>query len=75
MPAVDRGRIKLAFYPECHHEVSRNGHAEPCERVAVALRLDFNWSSEGQPYPVCGRHVSARRGHMVPLLYLMGAKP
>lgn len=74
-PKVARSAVKLAFYPECHHEVVRGGHIEPCERLAIALRLDFNHATEGQPYPVCARHVSRMRGHMVALLDLMGAKP
>lgn len=70
-PDVHPGRIKLAFYPECHHEVTRDGRAEPCEDPAVAMRLDFNWSSTGDPYPVCARHVSKRKGQMVWLTQLM----
>ena len=65
----------MRTYPECHHTVTRDGIEEPCERLAVAMRLDFNWSSSGHPYPVCARHVSRRRGAMVPLLAVIGAKP
>lgn len=72
---TERAAVRLAFYPECHHAVTRDGIEEPCERLAVALRLDFNESSEGQPYPVCARHVARRKGQMVPLLEVMGAKP
>jgi hypothetical protein len=75
MPRVGREAVRLAFYPECHEEVVRGGFAEPCERLAVALRLDFNESTEGAPYPVCARHVSKRRGCMVSLLEVMGVKP
>lgn len=74
-PKVERPAVRLAFHPECHHLVTIDGHDEPCERLAVALRLDFNDSTEGQPYPVCARHVAKRAGQMVPLVELMGAKP
>lgn len=74
-PRVQRSAIKLAFYPECHEGVIRGGVSEPCERLAIALRLDFNHSDDGDPYPVCARHISKRKGHMVALLDLMGAKP
>jgi hypothetical protein len=75
IPYVPRRAVKAAFYPECHHEVTRDGFAQPCERLAVALRLDFNHSSEGEPYPVCAQHVARRKGQMVALLDVMGAKP
>jgi hypothetical protein len=54
-------RVALGRPEECHEEVSRRGIAEPCEKVAVALRIDPN---EGTPYPVCARHA---RANMVPL--------
>lgn len=75
MPRVGRTAVRLAFYPECHEEIVRSGHVEPCERLAIAVRLDFNHSDDGQPYPVCARHISRRKGHMVSLLELMGARP
>lgn len=75
-PKVERPAVRLAFYPECHHLVlDADLRDEPCERLAVALRLDFTDSNEGKPYPVCARHVAKRAGQMVPLLELMGAKP
>jgi len=72
---IGRPAVRSAFYPECHQEISHNGHAEPCERVAIAIRLDFADSEQGSPDPVCARHVSKRRGEMVQLLEVMGAKP
>lgn len=45
----------------CHEEVTRKGLLEPCEKPAVAMRIDPN---EGIPYPVCIKHT---RAEMVPL--------
>lgn len=53
--------IALGHPQECHEEVTRRGEVEPCEKVAVALRID---PEEGEPYPVCARHA---RAEMVPL--------
>lgn len=41
---------------ECHEEVTRKGELEPCEKPAVAMRIDPN---EGTPYPVCVKHTRA----------------
>jgi hypothetical protein len=46
---------------ECHEGVTRKGEFQPCDRAAVALRIDV---TEGLAYPVCHRHV---RPPMVPL--------
>ena len=47
---------------DCHEEVTqRRGGVEPCNRVAVAYRID---PTEHTPYPVCVSHC---RGEMVPL--------
>ena len=41
----------------CHEEVfSRDGDGAPCNKSAVAIRIDPNWDS---PYPVCARHARA----------------
>jgi hypothetical protein len=45
---------------ECHEEVTRRGELEPCDKAAVAMRLDV----EGLAYPVCIYHT---RAPMVPL--------
>lgn len=45
----------------CFEGVTRSDVYQLCDRVAVALRHD---PEDGQPYPVCVRHV---RGDMVPL--------
>jgi hypothetical protein len=45
---------------ECHEEVTRRGELEPCDKAAVARRLDV----EGLVYPVCIYHT---RAPMVPL--------
>jgi hypothetical protein len=57
----------LVRWPDdCAEEVSRTGRSQPCEKPAVAVRLD---PQEGTPYPVCAYHAS--RGHMVPLADLL----
>ncbi|RCL84433.1 MAG: hypothetical protein DBW62_08660 [Microbacterium sp.] len=48
--------IALGRPEQCHEEVTRRGELEPCEKVAVALRLD---PQESEPYPVCARHARA----------------
>ena len=53
--------IALRCPEQCHEEVTRAGELEPCNKVAVALRLD---PQESEPYPVCAHHA---RGDMVPL--------
>lgn len=55
-------RIALGRPEQCHEEVTRRGEVEPCEKTAVALRVD---PQEGEPYPVCARHA---RAPMVPLV-------
>jgi hypothetical protein len=47
---------------ECHEEVSRRGELQPCNRVAVAMRIDPTF---GDPYPVCAFH--ARGSNMMSL--------
>ena len=53
--------IALGHPQQCHEEVTRRGEVEPCEKTAVALRMD---PEESEPYPVCARHA---RAEMVPL--------
>lgn len=52
---------------ECTEEVVRSGEAQPCEKPAVALRID---PTEGLPYAVCSYHC---RGDMVPLAAVVAA--
>ena len=46
---------------ECVEGVTRRDEYQPCNLPAVAVRID---PEEGEPYPVCKRHV---RGEMVAL--------
>lgn len=45
----------------CAEEVARQGELEPCDKTAVALRVD---ADGGKSYPVCIYHT---RRPMVPL--------
>jgi hypothetical protein len=54
---------------ECHEDVTRKGESRPCDKPAVAARID---PTEGNPYPVCAKHA---RGLMVPLASLLAAAP
>lgn len=68
MSGVDAAGVRAAAkYPECHEEVSRGGEAQPCDKWAVAVRIDPNG---GGPYPVCAYHS---RADMVPLSRLVAA--
>lgn len=59
---IDLSRVAYASLThDCHEEVARRGIVQPCNRPAVAVRIDSN---EESPYPVCRTHV---RGPMVPL--------
>lgn len=58
--------MPVPFAAECHEEVNRRCHLQPCDRPAVALRLDPH---ELTPYPVCSQH---RRAPMVALRDLIG---
>lgn len=51
----------------CTEGVTRGGEFQPCERLAVALRID---PEERTPYPVCPPHA---RGDMVSLAVIMAA--
>ena len=48
----------------CSEGVTRRGEFQPCDKPAVALRID---PTEGQPYAVCAYHC---RADMVPLAEL-----
>ncbi len=52
---------------QCHEGVTREGHYQPCDKPAVAVRLD---PEDETPYPVCAFHA---RGQMVPLTQLAQA--
>lgn len=54
--------IALGRPQDCHEEVARGVEVEPCDKTAVALRID---PQESEPYPVCARHT---RAPMVPLV-------
>lgn len=57
--------INVRRFPEtCDREVERGGYVVPCEKPAVAVRLD----DEGHAYPVCKHHTA---GDMVPLADLL----
>jgi hypothetical protein len=51
----------------CSEGVTRAGQFEPCDKAAVAARID---PTEGTPYAVCGYHS---RAVMVPLAELLAA--
>ena len=53
---------------ECTEDVTRKGESQPCEKPAVALRID---PTEGDPYPVCIYHT---RAPMVPLDRVKGQR-
>jgi hypothetical protein len=44
------------WFKECHEGVTRKGEFEPCDKPAVAVRID---PQEGGPYPVCAYHARA----------------
>jgi hypothetical protein len=62
---------RIMAYGKCHEGVSRNGNYEPCDKTAVAVRVDDPDEDEDF-YPVCIRHT---RTHdlMVPLARLAEA--
>ncbi|MGH3745775.1 MAG: hypothetical protein ACRDT8_00065 [Micromonosporaceae bacterium] len=66
--ALDLTYIR-AHPDECVHEVTRGGELWPCEKPAVAVRLDHSEWGDGQPYPVCKHHTA---GDCVPLSDLFG---
>lgn len=68
---IARAGVRATVVPEqvdlCDEEVVRRGEVQPCEKPAVALRLDLR----GDTYPVCPRHT---RRPMVPLSEVVGRK-
>lgn len=48
-PDVDPALVRV-----CHEDVTRAGISEPCEKPAVAMRIDVR---DGRPYPVCAKHT------------------
>jgi hypothetical protein len=66
---MDGMSIRAAtLWSECHEAVSRDGYSEPCDKTAVALRID---PTEGSPYPVCAHH--SRGVEMIPLANIVAA--
>ncbi len=56
------------FPGHCCNVAVRKGEEVPCDKVAVAVRID---TDDGHPYPVCAYHA---RGDMVPLAELLAAR-
>lgn len=63
--APDRIAV-AAKYDDCHEEVTRRGHRQPCEKPATAVRYD----GQDGAYPVCAFHS---REPMVPLTAMRAA--
>lgn len=59
-PNLLRAIARAHVYHECHESVTRKGELEPCDKPAVAVRLD----GMGGAYPVCKHHA---RGDMATL--------
>lgn len=55
----------------CWAQTTRDGELVPCDKPAVAVRLDYSESETGDPYPVCKYHAA---GEMVPLRVLLGVE-
>lgn len=58
-------RFVRKFPKECTEGVTRKGDEQPCDKPAVAARID---PEDGHPYPVCAYHA---RSDMVPLSVLL----
>jgi hypothetical protein len=52
---------RIMKYGLCWEHVTRKGVAQPCDKTAVAVRID---PEDRGPYPVCAYHS---RGEMVSL--------
>lgn len=61
-------RIERWYTSECTEGVTRAGEFQPCEKTAVAVRID---PEEGSWYSVCAYHA---RGDMVPLAELLAGE-
>lgn len=59
--------LVLRYPHECTEGVTRRDEFQPCDKPAVAVRID---PDGGPPYPVCARHA---RAEMVPLADLIAA--
>jgi hypothetical protein len=57
---------RIMEYGHCHEDVTRKGMSQPCDKTAVAVRID---EEDGDPYPVCAYHA---RGEMISLPDLLG---
>lgn len=68
MSAIDLSSIRK-FPDSCTEGVTRRGEFQPCEKPAVAVRID---PEEGNGYPVCVHHT---RADMVPLAQLLAPAP
>jgi len=61
-PASYKGLPEAVDMPDtCNEGITVRGMYEPCEAVAVAVRIDPDFSNA---YPVCAKHC---RGELVPL--------
>jgi hypothetical protein len=56
---------RIMEYGLCHEDVTRKGESRPCEKVAVAVRID---PEDGSPYPVCAFHARAEMVSLADLL-------
>lgn len=61
-------RVERWYTPECTEGVIRAGEYQPCEKTAVAVRID---PQEGSRYSACAYHA---RGDMVPLSELLAGE-
>lgn len=59
--------VRIMQYGLCHEEVTRKGLVQPCEKTAVAIRVD---TEDGDLYPVCAYHS---RGEMASLAEILEA--
>jgi hypothetical protein len=66
-PSVDGLTEVMTLHEACNEGISVRGMYEPCEAVAVAVRVDPEFRTA---YPVCGRHA---RGELVPLAEVVRA--
>lgn len=67
MKATAGELARIMEYGLCHEDVTRGGESQPCDKTAVAVRID---PEDDGPYPVCAYHA---RAEMVPLTDLLAA--